>query len=275
MRNLEQQIATWRKSIQLPTETVEEVESHLRELIEEQIRKGAGETESFERAVAQIGAGPQLTAEFQKIESGSWWPVRTATVLGLLGLVPLLFLLVSGGAQRPSALVLGSHIFLVTAGYVTMFIIGALAACGVVQRARSMLTRRQARSLEKAYFRFGLIAALCTGIAIYLGSIWAGRHMGASWSWDGKEIGGVSILSWALLFLAARRFASIHVLNLVGLLGIIVTALGWFAPTQSRFAAYGLPDNFVLWVFIVPTVLVIALGLLPARCLSKKQHHAE
>jgi hypothetical protein len=72
MFNLEQSIADWRKQmlaagIKTPV-PLEELEIHLREEIERQMKSDAGEQQAFEISAKQIGRSKFLKHEFQKIE---------------------------------------------------------------------------------------------------------------------------------------------------------------------------------------------------------------
>src|ERR1700729_2834437 len=73
MFNLEQSIADWRKQmlaagIKSPV-PLEELEGHLREEIEEQVKLGKNEQQAFEATVLQIGRGRELQTEFAKERS--------------------------------------------------------------------------------------------------------------------------------------------------------------------------------------------------------------
>jgi len=75
MFNLEQSIAEWRKRMLaagIKTLALDELESHLREEIERQIKLGLGRQQAFEFAVRQIGPAKQIKSEFTKLES--WNP---------------------------------------------------------------------------------------------------------------------------------------------------------------------------------------------------------
>jgi hypothetical protein len=70
MFDLEQSIAEWRKQmlaagIKSPV-PLEELEVHLREEVEVQIRSGKNEQQAFEITVLQIGQGQELQTEFSK-----------------------------------------------------------------------------------------------------------------------------------------------------------------------------------------------------------------
>jgi hypothetical protein len=73
MFDLEQSIAEWRKQmlaagIKAPV-PLEELESHLREEVEERIKLGLSEQQAFEATVLQIGQGQELQTEFAKERS--------------------------------------------------------------------------------------------------------------------------------------------------------------------------------------------------------------
>jgi hypothetical protein len=72
MLNLEQSIAEWRRQmlaagIKTPV-PMEELEMHLREDVEQQIRAGLSVEQAFEAAVQEIGRPTMLKNEFRKVE---------------------------------------------------------------------------------------------------------------------------------------------------------------------------------------------------------------
>ena len=82
MHNLETSIAQWRKSMvarsKISEETLDELESHLRETVDQLVRSGSTEDSAFQRAITQLGPMPGLASEFKKLEASTWWPVRIA-----------------------------------------------------------------------------------------------------------------------------------------------------------------------------------------------------
>jgi len=73
---LEQSIAEWRKQmlavgIKSPV-PLDELENHLREEIEREIKPGINEQRAFEIAARQIGQPKPLIMEFKKIDSENW-----------------------------------------------------------------------------------------------------------------------------------------------------------------------------------------------------------
>ena len=72
MFNLEQSIADWRRQmfaagIKTPV-LLEELEIHLREEIEQQLKSGLNEQKAFEISVQQVGQPKTLESEFKKSE---------------------------------------------------------------------------------------------------------------------------------------------------------------------------------------------------------------
>ena len=91
MFDLEQAIADWRKQmlaagIQAPV-PLDELEIHLREEIERQMKSGLSEQKAFEISVQQIGQPKQIKSEFNKSER----TFMKKTLIILLGIFGVLF----------------------------------------------------------------------------------------------------------------------------------------------------------------------------------------
>lgn len=274
MHNLESQIAAWRESMtgKVPAETIEELEAHLRETMQDHLRVKKTEAEAFELAVAQLGSAPQLAGEFQKVGSKVWWPVKAATIGGSVLALLSLFFVAAFVTNRPLGGLLATHVFAVTVGYVSVLLMGGIAVCAVGQRAFSELSASQSQSFSKALFWFSVIAGSCTAVAIALGMIWAKMSWGYSWSWDLEETGGLSVLLWSIFFLGAQRARSIsfHGLMLLGLIGNMIVALAWFAPTTLESGNYSPRSYGAMALIILPSLIALGAGLLPAGWLRKK-----
>jgi hypothetical protein len=85
MPDLERKIAGWRQrmaagGIKTPA-VLDELESHLREEMEQQVRAGANPVRAFEAAVRRIGRSDLLKAEFAKI--GGRHELRPGRVVGI------------------------------------------------------------------------------------------------------------------------------------------------------------------------------------------------
>src|SRR3954468_4232181 len=91
MFNLDQAIAAWRQQMSaggIKTRAIlDELESHLRDDIEQQLRSGIAAQSAFENAAREIGQPYALKTEFAKV-GATTWPLRgkiKRLVLGFLG----------------------------------------------------------------------------------------------------------------------------------------------------------------------------------------------
>src|SRR5687767_6256378 len=91
MHDLEQLIADWRKTMatgrSVGRETLDELENHLRENVDELVRTGVPEVEAFQRATAQLGSPPKIASEFQKLNQVTWLPVKVLTGTSILAVI--------------------------------------------------------------------------------------------------------------------------------------------------------------------------------------------
>src|SRR5436190_23956792 len=87
MHNLEQLMVEWRKTMMtapnVGRETLDELENHLRENVDQLVRSGMSEPEAFQRAVAQLGSASTIASEFQKLNQSTWLPIKVAIGVGL------------------------------------------------------------------------------------------------------------------------------------------------------------------------------------------------
>jgi hypothetical protein len=98
MFDLEKSIANWRQQmladgIKTPV-PLDELESHLREDIEQQTKAGLNEAEAFQTAVQKIGQGQVVQTEFEKVEEIKMTGEQKlweTTLVTFSILVPLLF----------------------------------------------------------------------------------------------------------------------------------------------------------------------------------------
>jgi hypothetical protein len=105
MFNLEQAVAEWRQQmlaagIKTPV-PLEELENHLREEIERQVKSGLNEQAAFEISILQIGQPKLLDGEFEKSER----TFMKRTLIILVGIFAVLF----GPAVFLPALALHNH----------------------------------------------------------------------------------------------------------------------------------------------------------------------
>lgn len=85
MFNLDQKITEWRRrmaadGIRNPA-VLDELESHLREDVEREMKSGSGDAKAFETAARRLGQSSLLKAEFAKINRFKW--SRPAQIIGI------------------------------------------------------------------------------------------------------------------------------------------------------------------------------------------------
>ena len=125
MFNLEQSITTWRKQmlaagIKTPV-PLEELEIHLREEIERQMKSGLSGQKAFEVSIQQIGQPKALDREFKKGE-GTFMK-RTAKIgMGVAGMLLGAVLTVPGSIQLRDELVMAS-------GKLGLWLLGGFLLC--------------------------------------------------------------------------------------------------------------------------------------------------
>lgn len=229
---LEKSIEMWRKGMpaRLSEETIDELESHLRDAVAELRQSGLTEEEAFERAVRELGSPSGLAREFEKMEQGMWLPIKFAIGVELLGVAAGVVTLILNIDSPGIRFLLASHIVLVTLGYSTTFLIGALGICFVCQRSFSGFPRQRLRAIARATSAFGCVAAMMTIAAVVLGSFWANASWGRYWGWDIKEVGGLAVILWQLTFVSAHWFVrrNEQLLVLISIFGNGVVAMAWF-----------------------------------------------
>ena len=281
MHDLEQLVAQWRKTMlaegKLRPEALDELESHLRESVEQLVRSGMTEIAAFQRAAAELGAAPMIASEFQKLERSAWWPIKMVKGLGAIAALAFAILSIVAIARdpRPINLLLAAHVFLVGLGYTITFLIGALGICFVGQRCLSGFSPGRLRSLPRLSFKLGCVAAGLTAAGITFGMIWAKPEMGRYWDWDIRETGGFAIILWQTFFLLMHRFSRFHTRGILvtSLLGNGVVSLGWFGASllsspQSYGASYW---SLFLLAGLVFNLLFFITGLAPAGWLRLRK----
>ena len=272
MHNLETLITEWRKTVMtargVGDETLDELESHLRDTVEQFARAGMSESEAFQKAVAQLGRASTIASEFQKLEP-TWLPVRLVIGFGIiLTLAMLVLVMIQFGVGRLN-LLLALHVFLVGLGYTTTFLIGALGLCFVGQRCFSDPCRLRSHSLPRVTYILACIGVNMTTAGVVLGMIWTKLEWGRYWAWDAKETGAFAVLLWQLVFLFVHQFAGITARGIltVSLLGNIIVSLGWFGAnliSNGPHAHVTLSYSLLLLVGVGVNLVFFITGLAPA-----------
>lgn len=275
MHNLDKLILEWRKeaaTTDVSAETIDELETHLREITERLVRSGMSVSSAFQRAVTELGTMPRISSEFRKLDQPLWLPVKLAIVaVGVTALTALVMAIAVIGRRGSSAanLVLAAHVFVILLGYTITLLIGGLGICFVGQRCVSDFSPRRMHSLTRATFALGCVAISLTAAGIILGMIWAKAEWGRYWAWDAKEAGAFTVIVWQACFLIASRFASdtARGVLIMSVLGNIVVSLGWFGANLL----HGGPHGYAAWgywrLLLAAVVLHFAfflIGLAPA-----------
>jgi hypothetical protein len=187
----------------------------------------------------------------------------------------MIFAIAQLDAGRMNFLLAG-HVFAVTLGYGTTFLVGALGICFVAQRCLSDFSPFRMRSLTRVTFLLGCVAAGLTAVGVILGMFWAKAEWGRYWAWDRKEIGAFVVIAWQLCFLFAHRLSHVTIRGLLvmSLLGNIVVGLGWFGPNllHDGLHSYGM-RNYVLLLLaaVISNLGFFLIGLAPAGWLRSRK----
>jgi hypothetical protein len=276
MHDLERMIAEWRKTAATPNvsaETLDELETHLRETIEQLIRSGKSLPDAFQRAVADLGNMPKISSEFRKLDEPLWLPIKLAIgATAFLALALVIYVIARADSSR-SSLILATHIFTVTLGYTLTLFIGGLGICFVSQRCLEDFSTSRLHSIGRVSLVLGSVALFFTTLGVFLAMIWAKIEWGRYWAWDSKEVGGLSVVIWLACYLIAHRFFrnSARGILTISMLGNIVTSLAWFGP-QNGLHQYGRTNSSLLLTLVIAANLAIfAVGWLPAGWLRHRR----
>lgn len=157
MFNLEENISDWRKQmlaagIQSPV-PLEELESHLREEIAQQMKSGTSAQTAFETSVARIGGAGALKQEFKKIGTTKKNMLRTVVLLAaLFGTV---FGTVFGGAMILPALGHWRDRGVLQLGpLLAGSAVAVIAGCAVIYGVRTYREARGRKKGQRFYVRF-------------------------------------------------------------------------------------------------------------------------
>ena len=165
---------------------------------------------------------------------------------------------------------LATHVVVVTLGYASTFVAGALALIYIV---RGVFTRTldaaRGKSLARMVYGIVCFATLFSFVGTVLGGIWADQSWGRFWGWDPKENGALIIVLWNALILHLRWGGIIRERGLINcaIVGNIVTSWSWFGVNMLEIGlhSYGFTQAAFKWLigFVVSQLFIIALGLLP------------
>lgn len=229
MQELETKIAAWRKrmSAALPgrDETVRELEEHLRDHIEMKMKSGSSPVDAFAHAVTRMGETQEVARAFRQLEArwtAAMWSI--AIIYGLMA-IPLVVMAVGLFLEngRHSYFEVVQH-FIRIAGYLAVFGTGLLGLSVLVGLAwNAQLGEGQRGALQRAFFRFAVVASGFVPASIVLG-LWSEvGHFGSVGSWPSLEIGAlaVGVSSGLLLAVQFRTAMSKRLRGLLAALGCV------------------------------------------------------
>jgi hypothetical protein len=281
MHNLDQSIAEWRKTISrtpsLGPDTLDELESHLRENISAMVESGIPEPEALQQAIAQLGPVGEVTAEFQKLSAATWLPLRIVRVIaGVLAVVLLADVLLFF-QQHPWDAWLCAHVFTLGLSHVVEVLLWVLGICFVIQRSFADFSTRRAEALGRAVRVLTAWACGLTLLGMIFGMGYSQQRWGRLWGWQPTEIGGLCVLLWQAGFLAVQRFRrpSVRSLFVASLAGSSLVLLAMFGPVLFARGArmYGSPPPSY-WPFLLVlavNALFFFVGLAPAGWLRGRK----
>lgn len=273
--NLDAKLAAWKNEMLgrlRDSDAVEELETHLRELVETAVAAGASTDDAWRTAVTKLGDSNMLKLEFDKLGRSGLVDATAVLLVGMvvLGLImPITSLILFHSPAMHADRLLGAHVLTISLGYISALGCGLLGAYAVVRiavggAANRVLDRWIPLGVVTAS---GLEAALMlAGIA--LGAVWAKDHLGRAWGWDAKEIGAaVTMLFHLVLFvLAYKRRIGDDLLLALASVGATLTLFAWFGPNALGLGAhaYGFP-SFTLIPLLAAAIISAGIVVLTVR----------
>jgi len=270
MPELEQLIAKWRRGLLETTgcsaEVLDELESHLRDEIQQLVATGHTPEQALTLAAARLGNPRTLGAEFAKVaEPAPWLPVRVAA-LGAIVLAALVVGYLLGRYQDGQlTLLLAAHVGAVTLGYSAAFLLGVLAFCYVAIRPFRAPSTGQIHAAGRAIFIITSVALALNLGGIVLGAVWANEHLGRYWGWDPKESGAACVVAWQIAMLLLFQYrVSERLLILLGFVGNVVVSIAWFGTAGSPYFLSGVV------LFSATQIALLGVGFMPAGRLRSR-----
>ncbi len=151
MFDLERAISEWRRQLiagQVKSpEILDELESHLRDDIEQRMRSGLPATEAFDLAVRQMGAAEDLNTEFAKIQKRDE-PLRLTLKVACWATFACIVLLASRGFSV--GMKSGAGLFLISAITYTAFLVRGWRRNGQFQKMLGNLSPSGKQTLQLA-----------------------------------------------------------------------------------------------------------------------------
>lgn len=269
MFDLENALSNWRSDYRntknLPSSTIDELESHLRDTIDHLAGKHSLE-EAFALAVEQLGATKEITSEFQKNNDLTFLDklVLRGHHIFLAVLLALLAIYIVPMSLRFGSTLLSVHVVFILLGYGTALFLGLIGCYGMIR------SRAQANSFSHSYRnhcrRYCFLIFSGTLVGFVLGMIWAKQAWGVYFGWDPKELGALAVTFLALIFffIQQKKSLSLHHLGQMNLGLSIATMMAWFGASGSltgsdlfmQFLFYGW-IAIQLFAFLSPAIIPV------------------
>ncbi|WOO43460.1 cytochrome c biogenesis protein [Rubellicoccus peritrichatus] len=201
----------------------------------------------------------------------------TASIVGFITLVIAYNLAKTGDTLEMMRAVLDSnfwlatHVVIITIGYSSVFLAGALATYYIIKRPLGGIDNETKRALYRMVYGITCFSLLFSFVGTMLGGIWADQSWGRFWGWDPKENGALIIVLWCALMLHARWCGWSKERGFMALAvgGNMVTAWSWFGTNLLGVGlhSYGFTDSGFFWMvlFWLTQAIIIGLAYLPER----------
>ncbi len=268
MFNLNDAISQWRRQMAdggiKSSETLDELESHLREEVRVLVSHGAEDSEAFRLAVSRLGDADSVGNEFKKLGAPSSTPLKLGILLWGSIATALVACLITGFVPGKPSLLLSAHIFTLTAGYCAAFVTGLFGVYSVCCRWLRVLSPARQQALSRAAFSFSRLAVGLVVAGLLLGMFWSWRNLGRHFVGGPKEIGAIFAFAWLIAFWLMQQFADVNdrVRMLLCIGGNMIVGLAWFG---TGIIAHGsaITSYWPLNAFLGVHLFFLAMGIVP------------
>ena len=177
---------------------------------------------------------------------------------------------------------LATHVTIITMGYATTFLAGALGISYVTGgHGSTRVTAKVRAEIGRMIYGTVCFSLFFSFVGTVLGGLWADDSWGRFWGWDPKENGALIIVLWNAIVLHARWDGMVRDRGMAVLAigGNIVTAWSWFGVNElgAGLHSYGFTEGvaLVLAVFMITQLIWIGVGCIPTDRWQSFKHEAE
>ncbi|HEX3800007.1 MAG TPA: hypothetical protein VH413_15040 [Verrucomicrobiae bacterium] len=283
MFNLEREIKAWRREMRRAgirtSNTLDELESHLRAEFEILTASDGNDKEAFQTAKSHVGKSHLLSVEFDKVKNSKCWPVIISRAFWIVLLVLFIGMWPVKSIPQHSFFdfrtLAVATVFALSAGHSAWYLAGVLCIVFICFRSTHTLTNARAAALEQAVWGFSLLAAGFVFLAFILGIIGNHHFMGVFWDWNSFWIWTLVRLIFLAGFIFAQRFAgwSQHKNVVLYLAGALVINLAWtiISTTGVNIMAIWRLMFWPAWFSLAVQALALAWTVMPARRESTRE----